>query len=328
MKPFELVYPKDVAEACGKAAPTTAFKAAGIDLIDRLQERIESPATLVDLSRLRKELGSYEVKDGKVTLGALLTLAQIAESKELQGPAYAAITEAARAAATPQIRNRATLGGNLLQKSRCWYLRNAAFACAHSGKGPACLALTGEHRYHSILGWNDCMRVHPSNLAPPLLAFGAQVLLQGAKAGIHNKPLVDVFPKEPTAAKPEHTLAADEVLMFVQFPAAGANVRSAYRESREKLSFDWPTTAAAVRLELDGRKITAADVVLGAVAPIPVVAAEAAAVLRGKDASRKLFEECAKVAYRDARPLAQNGYKVGIGQNVLVEALLAASETK
>jgi xanthine dehydrogenase YagS FAD-binding subunit len=328
MRPFELLHPKDLAQACGKAAPDTAFKASGIDLLDRLKERVESPGTLIDLSRLRAELGAYEVKDGQVTLGALLTLTQIAEAKELQGPAYAALTEAARAAATPQIRNRATLGGNLLQKARCWYLRSAAFACAHSGKGPACLALTGEHRYHSVLGWSDCLRVHPSNLAPALLAFGAQALIQGAKAGTHNKALADVFPKEPTAAKPEHTLAADEVLMFVQFPQQGGNVRSAYRESREKLSFDWPTTAAAVRLELDGRRITGADVVLGAVAPVPVVATEAAALLRGKQASRELFEECAKLAYRDARPLALNGYKVAIGRNVLVEALLAASETK
>jgi xanthine dehydrogenase YagS FAD-binding subunit len=326
MRPFEMFMPGSLEDACKKAGATTAFKAAGIDLVDRLKERVESPATVIDLLRMKPALASFEEKDGVVTLGALTTIRQIESAPFLQGRAFAALRDAAATTATPQVRNRATLGGNLLQKARCWYLRSAAFNCAHSGRGSECFAMTGENRYHSVLGWQDCIRVHPSNLAPALLALGAQILVQGTKRGIHNLPLDELFPKQPTAAGAEHTLEPDEVLVFVQIKKQPANSRSAYRDSREKLSFDWPTTAAAVRVELEGKKITKADVVLGAVAPRPIVARAAADLLQGKEAGEALFRECARAAYADARPLMHNAYKVQVGQAVLVDALLAATK--
>ncbi len=332
MHAFDYYLPSDVGDAAARAAKDSAFKAAGIDLLDRWKERIDRPATVIDLSRLKEAMVEYGVLPGSqggpgfVTIGALRTLTDVATAPFLAGRAYEALRDAAGEAATPQVRNRATIGGNLLQKSRCWYLRNDAFACAHSGKGPTCLAIGGENRYHAILGYSDCVRVHPSNVAPALIVLDAQVLVAGKDDAARSIAVADLYPRDGAAAAPEHVLGVDEILMFVQFREREAGFRSAFRESREKLSYDWATTMAAVGLTFDGGKITDARIVLGSVAPTPFVAADAAKLLIGKTPSRETFAACAEAAFAAARPLSQNAYKVTVGKAVLVEALFAASE--
>jgi len=212
--------------------------------------------------------------------------------------------------------------------ARCWYLRSARFACAHSGRGDRCLAQEGEHRYHAVMGTHDCIRVHPSNLAPPLLVFDAELHVQMGGDRVRTLRLRDLYPVEPIAAAPEHTLAAGEVLLSVRVARPAPGTRSAYRESREKQSHDWATTAAAVRLVLDGEKIAAAAICLGAVAPVPILAESASALLVGEKPSPTLFQKVAEEAYRGADPLPQNRYKVPVGQAVLIDALTAAAGAK
>ncbi len=326
MHPFELIRVEDLASAAreGKANPDGVFKAAGIDLLDRMKERQFQPKALVDLLGMRKDLAGIQVAaDGSVSIGALTTLAQVAAAKELQAQAFAGLREAAGVAATPQVRNRATLGGNLLQQARCWYLRNAAFPCAHKG-GETCFALYGENRYHSVLQHVDCVRVHPSNTAPALLALDAEVTIQHGD-GERRIKLLELWPQPADAKNPDHTLAPGEVLTRVHLPKPSANARSAYLESREKLSFDWPTTSAAAWVEMADGKITAARLCLGAVAPLPVPVAKAGEMLVGKAPSVELFQTVAEVAFAGAKPLYQNGYKVQVGKAIVVAALQQAT---
>ncbi|MEO6593520.1 MAG: FAD binding domain-containing protein, partial [Planctomycetota bacterium] len=226
--------------------------------------------------------------------------------------------------ATPQVRNRATVAGNILQFTRCWYVRSEAFKCLHGGRGPTCLAMTGENRYHAVMGWLDCVRVHPSNLAPPLLALGAEysTVLDGK---VRRRKLSELFPDQPLAQSAEHTLEHGEIVTALHVPVQPDGSRSAYCESREKASFDWATTACAVRLVLDAGVIKAADLVLGAVSPVPRPRPDAAKRLVGQKPSPELFAKVAEAAYAGAAPLAHNAYKLTVGKAIVREALEQAA---
>src|SRR5690606_11209060 len=178
-------------------------------------------------------------------------------------------------------------------------------------------------RYHAVLGALDCIRVHPSNTAPALVVLGAEVEVQNGDA-VRRLPIRALFPEVPSAKHPEHTLADGEVLVRVHLPAASARGRSAWRETREKQSNDWPTTAAAVHVTFDGDTVASAAICLGAVAPVPWPADEAARLLEGEKPSAKLVEEVVRVAYEGAVPLAKNAWKIDVGRAALRDALNAA----
>ncbi len=326
MKPFTYVLPDSLAEAAVAARqPDTLLKAAGIDLVDRMKERLLTPARVVNLLPLHKELATITVENGAagnagLRIGASVTLTQLEQHEALQGTALMGLRTAAAVTGTPQVRHRATVAGNLLQFTRCWYVRSEAHGCLHGGRGPTCLAMTGDNRYHAVLGWQDCVRVHPSNLAPPLLALGAEYsTVLGDK--VRRRPLADLFPKDTRAEVPEHTLEPGEIVTAIHVPAQPTGARSAYTESREKASFDWATTACAARLVLDGGTIAAADVVLGAVSPVPLARPEVGRFLVGKKPDDDLWKKAAELAYRGASPLTHNAYKLLAGKATVREAL-------
>jgi xanthine dehydrogenase YagS FAD-binding subunit len=322
MKPFTYVQPRSLAEAAtAGAAPDTVLKGAGIDLVDRMKERLQTPAKVVNLLPLKDDLAGIAADaDGSLRIGATTTLTQLEQHPALAARAFAGLRESAATTATPHVRNRATVAGNILQFTRCWYVRSEAFHCLHGGRGPTCLAMTGENRYHSVLGWTDCVRVHPSNLAPPLLTLDAEYSTRLGDQ-VKRRKLAELFPAEPRAQNPEHTLAHGEIVTALHVPPQPAGARSAYCESREKLTFDWATTACAVRLVLDGGKITAASLVLGAVAPVPLPRPKAAALLVGEAPSAALFTRVAEAAFEGAAPLAHNEYKLTIGKAIVRQAL-------
>ena len=326
MKPFTYVVPKTLAEASEAARqPATVLKGAGVDLVDRMKERLQTPERVVNLLPLVDELAGVATEgNGELRIGALTTLTQLEQHQALANPALAGLRVSAAIAATPQVRNRATVAGNILQFTRCWYVRSEAFHCLHGGRGPTCLAMTGENRYHAVLGWMDCVRVHPSNLAPPLLALEAEYSTRLGDQ-VRRRKFTDLFPAEPRAQNAEHTLEAGEIVTAIHVPAQPAGTRTAYCESREKLTFDWATTACAVRVVMDAGKITAANVVLGAVAPVPLPRPKAAAMLVGQAPSTLLFQKVAEAAYAGASPLAHNDYKLTIGKAIVREALEAAT---
>ena len=326
MKPFSYVVPKSLDEAKAAAAqPDTLIKAAGIDIVDRMKERLQTPTNIVNLLPLKKELKGITVEaDGGITIGALTTLTEIENHEALQGAQFTGLVGSAATTGTPQVRHRGTIAGNILQFTRCWYVRSEAFHCLHGGRGPTCLAMTGQNRYHAVMGWSDCVRVHPSNLAPPLLALDAEYTTVKGKATRRRK-FSELFPEEPRAENPEHTLEDGEIVTAIHIPAQTANARCTYAESREKQSFDWATTACAVRVVMAGGKITEASIVLGAVAPVPMPRPRAAAMLVGKQPSTKLFQRVAEKAFQGAAPLAHNAFKLPIGKAVVRDALEQAT---
>ena len=325
MRPFELVRHDSLAAARSvtTGGDGRVVRAGGIDLLDRMQEGLDAPSHLVELRSIR-DLPDLRVLDtgGPIRLGALVTLAELADAAELPD----ALRTAASEAATPGIRNTATLGGNLLQRPRCWYYRNAELVCLKKG-GDTCLAVSGRNKYHAILGGGPSFIVHPSSLATALLALDATIHVARTNANegeLESLPLGQLFvgPKQdPTR---EHILDPGDVLVRVDVPRT--EHRSAYRAAREKQSHDWPLVEAAVSLRLSGDRMSDVRVVLGHVAPIPWLATAAMKVLEGQPATAERFEAAAVAAVEGARPLDENAYKVALARGLVRHALHAATE--
>ena len=229
MKPFTYVVPKSLDEAKEAAAqPDTIVKGAGLDIVDRMKERLQTPQSIVNLLPLKSELAGIATEEnGDVRIGALTTLTELENHEAMRDPVFAALVKSASTTGTPQVRNRATIAGNILQFTRCWYVRSEAFRCLHGGRGPTCLAMTGQNRYHSVMGWSDCVRVHPSNVAPPLLAPDAEYSTVKGKETRRRK-FSELFPAEPRAENPEHTLEEGEIVTAIHIKKQAANVRTAY----------------------------------------------------------------------------------------------------
>jgi xanthine dehydrogenase YagS FAD-binding subunit len=309
MNRFEYVTPKSVKEATGLLGGTAAAKAGGTDLVARMKDRLDAPARLVNLLDL-KELRGVTADDGGLKAGALVTLAELAAHPAAR-KWYAALAQAAAEAATPQVRNVATVGGNLCQRPRCWYFRAAEFHCLKKG-GEKCFALDGENQYHAIFGGEKCPIVHPSNLGPALVALDGKVHVAG-KEGARVVAAADFFASDDVAR--ENTLKEGELVTAIEAPAGW---RSAYVEVREKQSFDWPLVACALAVK-GGDKVEAARVVLGAVAPRPWRSEAAEKALVGKSLKdEKAVAKAAEAAVEGAKPLRNNGYKPA-----LVKAMVA-----
>jgi xanthine dehydrogenase YagS FAD-binding subunit len=235
---------------------------------------------------------------------------------------YAAIAEAASEAGTPQIRNLGTVGGNLLQRPRCWYFRNEEFPCLKKG-GARCYSVDGENQFHAILGGGPCHIVHPSSLAVPMVAFGATLRIAGPR-GERIVPAEEFFELPERNLYGETALRPDELLTHVMLPPARA-MKSATYEVRFKSSHDWPIAFASVALALQGTTVTDARVVLGAVAPIPWRSPEAEAVLEGQAVTDAIALKAAEAALATATPMTQNAYKVQVARTAVKRAILHAA---
>jgi len=335
MQSFALIRPHTLAAARQRVLANPEqrlLRAGGLDLLDRMKEGLETPDELVELSSLQGELGqqlrALESTATGLTIGALVTLAQLAQLAQhddlnTRNIGHAALRQAAASAATPGIRNLATLGGNLLQRPRCWYFRSADLHCLKKG-GSACLAITGENKYHAILGGGPSFIVHPSTLASALLALDARVEIAGETTRII--PIAELFVSPKTDPKREHILAPGELLTRVLLPAPGPAARSAYAVAKEKQSHDWPLAEAVVNLSLEAGVIKSVRVVLGHVAPVPWRSAEAEAALTGQKPGAALFARAAAAALAPARPLKHNAYKIPLAQGLLREALHRAAD--
>jgi len=324
MNRFEWVNPSSVEQAARALGSGAVIKAGGIDLMDLLKEHLIAPSRLVNLRAVRG-LDQMADGDGGLRLGPLVTLARLADDATVR-QRYRALADAAGHAATPQIRNAATLGGNLLQRPRCWYFRSEAFVCKKKG-GDRCFALgpTGENAYHAIFDNQICAAVHPSATAVALVALGAAVRIQGTK-GAREAPLESFFVAPATDVTREHSLAEGEIVTEIHIPAASRGTNSAYIKQGEKESYDWPLAEVAVVLDLAGGVCRRAAIVIGAAAPTPRRAAAAEAALLGRRIDERSAAAAARAAVEGATPLAQNGYKVGLLQAVVRRTILAAIE--
>ena len=292
--------------------------AGGTDLLTLMKADIVEPGQLVDVKRLDELPGGItETSDG-VTLGALTTLTEIEKSDLLQSR-YPLLAQAAGLAATPQLRNMATLGGNLLQRPRCWYFRRPHFRCWLQG-GDDCQARDGQNQFHAIFGDSPCVAVHQSDLAGALLAVDAEVRLRGA-GGDRTLPLVNFF-AEPTAnRRRETTLREDELIMSIHLPALSPSTRSLYLKAMDRKVWAFALVGVAALLRLDGDRIDHARLVLNGVAPVPWRAEAAERALMGQRPGEAIFARAADLALQDAYPLAHNQYKVPLARQLIGRAL-------
>ncbi len=302
-----------------RAPHATVIKAGGIDLLDLLKDNLIAPSELVNIRSISSlNQISYAKRQGLI-LGPLVTLAAIAEHKLIQKQ-YTALAEACSHIATPNIRNAATLGGNLLQRPRCWYFRSNDFHCLRKG-GPECFAIPGDNKYHAIFDNEHCAIVHPSTAAIALVALGATIELTSAK-GRREMPLENFFIGPNQDIERENTLAAGELITAIKIP--DVETRSAHVKLGEKDSFDWSVGDCAVSLLMANGLCKKASIVLGAAAPTPWRAKKAEAFLVGKPITMDTAKEAATLALHGAKPLAHNAYKIPILQAATRRALLQA----
>jgi xanthine dehydrogenase YagS FAD-binding subunit len=329
MKNFTYYRPTTADQAVGLLAPewgSAELLAGGTDLLDLQKEYIAQPDKVVSLGGI-KELNEIKVigEGGAMFIGAGAKLAEIATACKKNFPAVA---DAAAQIGGPQIRNMGTLGGNLCQRNRCWYFRDEETLCLLKG-GKKCFATDGENRYHAIFTQgHPCVIVHPSTLAPALIAVAAMAEVVGPK-GKRSVELAKLFQAPKAAGEREHVLAPNEVLLGVGIPQqAGLPLANASYEVRHKQSYDWPLAQAAVAFTLAGGKATGVKIVLGHVAPTPIVAAEAAKAVEGQAITEETAAKAGQLAAQGAKPLSQNGYKVKLIEVAVKRALLIAAGAK
>ncbi|MEZ5989320.1 MAG: FAD binding domain-containing protein [Planctomycetota bacterium] len=324
MNRFAYAAAASLEDAARKLAEGGTLKAGGVDLLGRIKRGTLAPSLLVDVDRLEPLTGFRDDDDRSWLLGANVRLADLADAGLYEGARreLAGLREAAAGAATPQVRNRATLAGNLLQSGRCWYLHDAEVACAGKG-GEGCPALEGRNEQHAILGWTDCPVTMGSNLAPMLCALDAVLGLRLPGDQVGLKRLREVYPGPAKGdAFRLHALPDGAIVESVRIPRTGAS--TAHVEVRHKRSYDWALTIASVALRLEGGRIAAPSCWLGSVAPRPWHAKAAEEAVAGKEPSRGLFEEAAAAIV--CRPLSEGAYKVDMTRHALVEALLLACD--
>lgn len=321
---FRYARPRSVAEAVDLLTQGEArIHAGGTDLLGCLHDQVFGVATVVSLSGIHGLQGLRETGDGGVGIGARTTITAVAESETL-GRRYPALTQAAAEVGSPQLRHQGTVGGNLCQKPRCWYYRGE-FPCTRKG-GEKCFAVTGQNQFHCILGGRRCYIVHPSDLAPALVALGARVRATGPRGSrligletFHVRPADD--PHRETVLDPA------EVLTEVLLPAPAEGLRSRYRKVRARRSWDFALAAVVLALTFDGDRITGGRVVLGGAAPFPWRSRPCEEALRGRKLDAATAREAAAAALADARPLAHNEYKVPLFQGLIEEELMALARS-
>jgi xanthine dehydrogenase YagS FAD-binding subunit len=294
--------------------------AGGTNLLNLMKNYVLQPDAIVNIKQI-PGTDKIEEAGGGLKIGANVRIADVAASEAIR-KGYPALAEAADKVGTPQIRNMGTVGGNLCQRPYCWYFTQEVFDCLKRG-GSTCPAKEGENEFHAIFG-NDgpCVIVHPSSLAPALVAFGARVRIAGA-AGAREVPIEEFFVDPKTNARKENILAPNEIVTHVTL--GPQRPQSATYSARPRVAYDWPVSLASVALEIEGGTVKDARICLGAVAPVPWRAAAAEAALKGKKVSEESAGAAADAALTGAKPLHGNAYKVQTAHACVKRAILMAA---
>lgn len=292
--------------------------AGGTDLLSMMKDDLATPSHLINIKTLSDLNGVAKQEDG-LHIGALATLHHLANADALHTPGLRALPEAISHTATPQIRHMATIGGNLLQRPRCWYFRNSLTPCLRKG-GKRCYAFRGENKYHAVIGGGPCFIVHPSDPAVALLAMDAAIHIVGPD-GTRQVPLDAFYLLPKQDPHNEVDLAANELLTEIIIPAQPAGAQSIYVKIAERQSWDFSLVSVAVQWVIHNNAIQDAHVALGGVAPIPWRDQDAEAALNGQPPTAATFEAAAQAALAQARPLEQNRYKLDLTRGALKQAL-------
>lgn len=330
MKNFDYVRPASISDAIAAAAePGAAYLAAGTNLLDLMKGGVSRPDRLVDVTRLPGLDRIEQLADGGVRIGAMVRNADLAHDVDF-ARAFPAVAEALLSGASAQLRNAATVGGNLLQRTRCAYFYDTASACNKRQPGAGCDARDGENRLHAVLGWSEgCIATHPSDFCVPLTALDAVVEIEGRSG--KREIALEAFHRLPgDTPERESVLEPGDLIVALRLPAEarGFSAHARYLKVRERTSYAFAIASAAAALRMEQGVIRDARLALGGVAAKPWRARAAEQYLAGRQADAVSFFHAAEAALVDARPSGNNGFKIELARRIIVRALtLAAAGT-
>jgi xanthine dehydrogenase YagS FAD-binding subunit len=305
-------------EALELARGGATVMAGGTDLLGLMKDGIAAPERIVDIRDLEPLRGWTRAKGKGLRIGALVPLAELETSADL-AKLLPIVGEALRPAATLQLRTMGTVGGNLLQRNRCWYYRDEAYPCWLKG-GLRCFAVDGDNRQHAIIGAEECVAVAPSDLAPALIAYDASVALTGSR-GPRTMPLADLFVTPHGRVRREHAIAPDELIVEVRVPENALARRGAFEKAMERKTWSFALVSVAVSVKIIGGVARDARIVLGGVAPIPWRVPAADRQLEGTKLDDNACLAAADTILAGAQPLRDNGYKVTLARELVRRAL-------
>ena len=315
MRPFELTAPATISDA---VATSGTFLAGGTTLVDLMKLNVLTPQQVLDINDL--PLRGIDTRDG-LRIGALERMSDIAAHPDV----YPVISRALLASASQQLRNMASIGGNLLQRTRCGYFRDVAMPCNRRVPGSGCPAISGANRSHAILGASEsCVATHASDVAVALVALDAEVRLTGA-AGSRTVQLTDFYRLPGETPEIEHDLRPGELITEIVVPRLDWARRSTYVKVRDRASYEFALCSAAVALDIQDSRVLDARVAVGGVATVPWRLTAVEDALRGAPATVEAFEQAAAVAADGAKPLPDNGFKVSLLTRTVVRALIEGS---
>lgn len=323
MNPFSYSKPSDIAQAVNLAGPASRFIAGGTNLLDLMKENIARPEHLIDITGL--PLKDVRATDsGGLMIGALVSNADLAWHPLIERD-YPLLSQAILAGASPQLRNMASTGGNLLQRTRCYYFYDSTVPCNKREPGTGCPAKDGLNRIHAILGASDaCVATHPSDMCVALAALEARVHVQG-RAGARVIEFADFHRLPGDAPQRDNQLADDELITAVELPAPRFQQHSHYLKIRDRASYAFALISVAAAVELDGDVIRDVRIALGGVAHKPWRDTAVEQSLKGQPVSRENFVAAADAMLRDAQPLAHNAFKIKLARRAIVRALSDAT---
>jgi xanthine dehydrogenase YagS FAD-binding subunit len=330
MKVFDYVRPLTISDAIAAASePGSAYLAAGTNLLDLMKGGIARPDRVVDITRLPGLNRIERLPDGGFRIGALVCNADLAHHADF-ARSFPAVAEALLSGASAQLRNAATVGGNLLQRTRCGYFYDVASACNKREPGSGCDARHGENRLHAVLGWSEsCIATHPSDFCVPLVALDAIVEIEG-RSGRREIAMEQFHTLPGSTPELESTLKPRDLIVAIRLPgeAAAFSGHARYLKVRERTSYAFAVVSAAAALDIGGGRIRQARIALGGVAPKPWRARVAEEVLAGAAPGEATFRRAAEAALADARPSGDNAFKIELAKRIVSRALaLAAAGT-
>ncbi|GAA0674477.1 xanthine dehydrogenase YagS FAD-binding subunit [Sphingomonas insulae] len=327
MNRFDYHRPASIAEAVAAGATDGAvYLGAGTNLLDLMKGGVTRPVQLVDLTKLPGLDGIETLANGDVRIGALVRNSTLAFDARF-ARRFPAVAEALLSGASPQLRNAATVGGNLLQRTRCAYFYDTASACNRRVPGSGCDAIGGENRMHAVLGWSEqCIATHPSDFCVPLVALGAIVEIEGLD-GRRDVPLADLHRLPGDTPAVETVLAPGDLIVAVRLPAEAQAfaAHQRYIKVRERTSYAFAVVSAAAALDIADGRIVSGRLAFGGLAAKPWRAAEAEALLAGGAPERATFERAAAAALVDARASGDNAFKIDLARRIAVRALIRAA---
>jgi xanthine dehydrogenase YagS FAD-binding subunit len=323
MNPFSYSKPLDIAQAVNLTGPTSRFIAGGTNLLDLMKENVARPEHLIDITGLpMKDVRATD--SGGVIIGALVSNADLAWHPLIERD-YPLLSQAILAGASPQLRNMASTGGNLLQRTRCYYFYDTNTPCNKREPGTGCPAKDGLNRIHAILGASDaCVATHPSDMCVALAALEARVHVQG-RAGARVIEFADFHRLPGDAPERDNQLADDELITAVELPAPRFQQHSHYLKIRDRASYAFALVSVAAAVELDGDVIRDVRIALGGVAHKPWRDTAVEQSLKGQPVSRENFVAAADAMLRNAQPLAHNAFKIKLARRAIVRALSDAT---